>query len=134
VRSWDLQVAILAKLRASTTLAALATGGIHDAAPQDVIFPHIIIGDGIGVPADTDDSLGGDPVTEIHAWSRYRGKKEVKQIADEVYSILHRQPLVVSGAAFTDCFIESREIFLDNDGLTRHGVQRFRVLLDDIER
>jgi hypothetical protein len=132
VRSWELQEAIYTKLSGWAALSALAAGGIHDHVPQDVEFPYVVIGDNIATPADTDTTQNSDDVVIIHTWSRYRGKKEAKQIQQAIYDALHQKVLSVSNAVFIDCNLTFQEIFLDDDGLTRHGVQRFLFFVDEV--
>lgn len=132
MRAWDLQTALRALLLAHTPLMALATT-VYDHTPQDAEFPYVVIGEGSGGRDDTDDSVGADHMVTIHTWSRYRGLKETKQIQQELYNALHRQAFTVDGALQIDCNLEAEETFLDEDGLTRHGVQRFRVLLDEVD-
>lgn len=133
MRSWDLQQAIYDRLTGYADLMAIATA-VYDHVPQDAVFPYVVIGEDIANPHSVDDSLDTDHVLTVHAWSRYRGEKETKQIQQATYAALHREPLTVASSVYVDCEIESQETFLDDDGLTQHGVQRFRVLLDDIVR
>lgn len=132
MRGWELQQAVYAALTGSASLMALATGGVHDHVPQGTGFPYVVVGDELSNPADTDDILGAEHMISVHTWSRYAGMGEARQIMQEVYTALHRSRLVVEGAAFVDCLIDSSQVFLDEDGLTRHGVQRFRVLLFEV--
>ena len=131
MRALDVQTAIYDKLVASSELAALATGGIHDHTPQDTPYPYVVIGDDIGTQIDTDDSLDSDHIATIHVWSRERGRTETKEIQQSIGKALHRQPLTVAGATFTDTQLQNAESFLDDDGLIRHGIQRFNVMIDD---
>lgn len=133
MRTWDLQTAVYDRLTSASALMALITG-IHDHVPQGEEYPYVVIGEDLATNADTDDTLDSDHVVTVHTWSRYRGQKETKEIQQQIYSALHRKPLAVGNAVFVDCVQESQETFLDDDGLTRHGVQAFRVFLDDLER
>jgi hypothetical protein len=47
-----------------------------------------------------------------------------------LYEALHRQELSIIGGALVECMAEFQESFLDPDGLTRHGVIRFRLIVD----
>lgn len=127
---WELQKAIFTRLNAFAALTALIDA-IYDHVPQDPTFPYLQIGDDTSVPFDTHDSQGSDNTITIHSWSRYRGKSEIKQIQRETYNALHRFSLVVTGVTTVDCEWEFADSFKDPDGITRHGVQRFRVMLDE---
>ncbi|KKN71037.1 hypothetical protein LCGC14_0424540 [marine sediment metagenome] len=146
----ELQTAILTRLSGFTDLTDLlatdadGTGpAIYDHVPQEVsdddgtgstpnpFFPYIRIGEYTAIPFDTHSSSGSDNTITIHSWSRYRGMLEIKQIQRQTYLALHRFNLVVAGVDMIDSQWDSADVFLDDDGLTRHGVQRFRILLDE---
>jgi hypothetical protein len=101
-----------------------------DSVPQESAFPYIVIGDDTSIPFDTDDSLGSETTCTIHVWSRHRGRKEVKEIMRTLYEALHRAEFPIIGGALIECQAEFEESFMDADGLTRHGVIRFRLLVD----
>jgi hypothetical protein len=144
MRALELQEAIYARLTGFAALTAIATGGIHDHVPQDVAFDedddddelpdaYVVVGDDTATPADTDTTVNTDHVATVHTWSRYRGFKETKQMQQAIYDALHRNPLTVSGAVYIDCSVVFQENFLEPDGLTRHGVQRFMFLIDEVD-
>lgn len=112
--------------------ARLSTVGtpVYDNVPQDTAFPYIVIGDDTSIPFDTDDSIGSEATCTIHVWSRYRGKKEVKEIMGAVYASLHRASFAIADGALIECVSEFAESFVDPDGLTRHGVIRFRLIVE----
>ena len=95
-------------------------------------FPYIVLGNDVSEPWDTDDTLGETYVCTIHAFSRYQGKKEIKEIVAAIYTALHRQAanLSATGYRFVDCLYEYSEIFDDDDGATRHGVCRYRITIE----
>jgi hypothetical protein len=57
--------------------------------------------------------------------------KETKNIEKEVYSLLHEQSISVSGASFVNCRCEFTTDIAEDDGVTRHGVMRFRAFVMD---
>lgn len=131
MRSWELQQAVKSRLATWPALAALSAS-VYDHTPKDVDFPYVVIGQDLATPFEVDDVLDADHAVTLHQWSRYRGQKEVKQMQQASYSALHRNPLTVTDATYVDCNLQSEENFLDDDGLTRHGVQRFIFLLDEV--
>ena len=133
MRSLELQEAVFARLNGSADLKAIASA-VYDHVPEGAVFPYVVVGEDLASPFHIDDSLDTDHVATVHTWSRYRGQSETKQIQQTVYAALHRNPLTVADAEYVDCNVETEESFLDDDGLTRHGVQRFRFLIDDIVR
>lgn len=102
----------------------------YDHVPQESAFPYIVIGDDTSIPWDTDDSIGSETTCTIHVWSRHRGRKEVKEIMRTVYESLHRAEFAIIGGQLVECVAEFEESFMDADGLTRHGVIRFRLIVD----
>jgi hypothetical protein len=132
LRALDLQGAVNDRLTSYAPLMALLAGqGVYDHVPQggDELFPYVVVGEAMVTPDDTDTSLGAQHALNLHAWARHRGRAEVKAIQDQIYDALHRVPLTVGDAVFVDGQFEMAQDFVDEDGLTRHGVQRFRFLL-----
>lgn len=103
---------------------------VYDNVPKNASFPYVVIGEDTHVPFDTDDSLGSESTVTIHVWSRYRGKKEAKQIQGEIYDALTRQELELDGYDLITIEFEYSDVLLDPDGITRHGVQRFRAIVE----
>lgn len=101
---------------------------IYDYVPQNAVFPYLTLGDTRAENFDTKDGVGINQLITLHAWSRYRGQKEMKDILKAVNLALHRSSMTVSGYNFTDCRFESAETFLDDDGLTYHGLCRYRLI------
>lgn len=123
-----LQRAIYLALTGSERVMAQVTG-VYDATPQDEAFPYITFAADSEEQWDTDDSRGFEAIAEIHVWSRFRGQGEVKRIQRAIYNALHNVNLTVIRHNVVLCLWESAQQFVDPDGLTRHGVQRFRVIL-----
>jgi len=125
----DIQKAIYAKLTGSTSLMALVSG-VFDHVPPKQAMPYIVIGDDTAIDYDTDNSVGVEATCTIHIWSDYRGRSEAKKIMAAIYSLMHRQPMAIAGLTVIDVQCEYQEVGVDPDGLTRHGVMRFRVVTD----
>lgn len=110
---------------------------VYDDVPQpadpgdDANFPYITIGEDSLTFADTDDSNRVEASITVHTWSRYQGKLETKQIQGEIYSSLHRAELVATGYNFVTITMQSTTSALDADGVTRHGVQTFKLILEE---
>jgi len=124
-----LQKAIYDKLTASTSLMALVSG-VFDHVPPKQAMPYIMIGDDTAIDWDTDNSTGFEATCTIHVWSDYRGMAQAKNIMGKIYSLMHRQTLAMTGYNVVDVCCEFEEAGVDPDGLTRHGVMRFRVVTD----
>lgn len=103
---------------------------VYDDVPGDAAFPYVVVGEDTHIPFDTDDSLGSESTLTLHVWSRYCGKKECKEIMALIYDALTRQALVLEAHYLITIEFEYSEVLLDPDGITRHGVQRFRALVE----
>jgi len=122
-----LQTTVYNALSADATLVSAVTG-IYDFVPEGTAFPYVKVGDQTMVDDGTKNKKGNDFTLMIHAFSRYRGSKEIKEIMSLVYDVLHESSLSVSGA-FNNMRFEFSDIIKENDGLTTHGMQRFRVFV-----
>ena len=136
MRNAELRNAIVSTLKAHVGLTALlaqdpldGTPAVYDHAPQDVKFPYEVVGELTGVDHDTDDTLGWDTDVVIHQWSRFRGFDEVESIQRQTDLALNRVEPVVVDARIVTLHRVSVEGVLDPDGLTRHGIHRFRAII-----
>ena len=105
---------------------------VYDDVPQGSAFPYITIGEDSFIYADTDTENYNQVAIVIHTWSRQTGRKEVKEMQDLVYNSLHRANLVQAGYNFVTITQETAESFYDADGITRHGVQSFNLLIEEL--
>ena len=126
--SSELQQTVFNALDQSSTLQNLVTD-VYDFVPESTAFPYVKIGEQTMVDDGTKDKKGSDFTIEVHTFSRYRGSVEIKNIMSVVYDILHESSLSVSGASLVNMRFEFSDIIKENDGLTSHGVQRFRVFV-----
>lgn len=130
-----LQVAIFDKLKNSVQLGALIKG-IYDNPRQikkpesNDEFPFITIGNDTVRPWDTDTELGTDADVTIHVWSRANHRLECKQIQDAIYNALHRQEISITGRNFVGCDMVNQDAQRDEDGLTIHGIQTFKLIFE----
>lgn len=92
-------------------------------------FPYVVIGYDDIQPFDTDDQTGAEIEFEIHVWSTYEGKAEVKQLFEQIYGLLHRQSFSISGAVVVDCLHTFSTI--PEVGATKyvHGITRYRLTI-----
>jgi hypothetical protein len=131
------QIAVYSALVANVDLDLLVNGRIYDAQPltlgsQALTFPYVTIGEDTHADWSTDTESGDDATITIHTWSRYNGRKEIKEIQGLIYSALHRASLTLSGYALVSIDWISSDSVIDVAGETRHGVQTFRLLLDKL--
>ena len=123
-----LQQTVFNALDQSSTLQNLVTD-VYDFVPEGTAFPYVKIGEQTMVDNGTKNKQGTDFTIEVHTFSRYRWSVEIKNIMSVVYDILQESSLSVSGASLINMRFEFSDIIKENDGLTTHGVQRFRVFV-----
>lgn len=126
----EVQRTIYQTLSGDTTLGN-DIQGVFDHVPQNQAFPYVVIGDDTQIQWDTDDQNGHEVTVTLHTWSRYEGREQVKRIMGRIYDLLQSQNLSVSGYNTVYVLFEFSETLLDPDGLTRHGVQRFRFVIQE---
>lgn len=124
------QEIVLAKLKASSSLMALITG-VFDFVSEDTKMPYVTIGEDIHNDWSTETSNGTDCNITIHTWSNYLGRRETKLIQGEIYNALHKTTFTVSGYNVVLCDFLKSESFVDADDETRHGVQSFRLIIEE---
>ena len=103
--------------------------GVFDEVPEGTATPYVTLGYGTAIDYGTKDTDGGSYTVTFHVWSEYRGSKECKQIMDRIHTLLHNHSLSVTGFNLINLRFEFSEILRDPDGITRHGVMRFRAVI-----
>lgn len=128
---FGVQEAVYGALMDNTALQGLIGNPprLYDVVPPAAIFPYTMLGDMVVRDFDTKEQTGFEQTFSLHIWSRYRGRKELKSIMETIYSALHDAGLSVAGASFISSRFQSAATNLDPDGLTLHGVMRFRIVV-----
>ena len=130
--SFELQKTIFSKLNTDATIKNTLSATVHDHVPQGTAFPYIVIGEETMTDDESTKDIDFNNFTlTIHVFSRNRGRKEAKNIMARIYELLHTQSLSVTGATHVNTRFEFSDIIREEDGLTYHGVQRFRTILHD---
>ena len=131
----QITTAIIAKLKGDAALTSqLTTYALSPAVfthvPQKLeSYPYIVLFD-IGIDgADNDANLGFDGVLNIHSWSDNRDMLVIGNIQKAIYDALHHAELTMTGYNLVELHQEFTTILRDPDGITLHGVQRFRIIL-----
>ncbi len=135
--SWALHQAVYTALRTESALITLAGDGasperakVFDHVPQDTTVPYVTLGPTTGLPWDTKDSDGMEHSFEVHCWSQYAGQKETKQMMAAVVDALDNVALTVTGHTLVLLQFTFGQTLNDPDGITYHGVLRFRALIN----
>ena len=129
IGSFALQSSIYSALNNDSNLTGTLGATIFDDVPENSAYPYIVLGEDTANEYDTKDVKGSTSSLTIHVWSEYKGSKETKQIMDRVHDLLHDSNLSVSGYNLINLRFEFSDIKRDPDGITRHGVMRFRAVL-----
>jgi hypothetical protein len=124
------QDAVYDTLMASATIQAVIgnPARLYDHVIPGVLFPFVAFGDMQAEPFDTKDRTGMEQILSLHIWSRYRGRKEIKDISKAIYNVLHNASLTVTGHEFVSCQFAGAEMRFEDDGLSYHGILRYRVV------
>lgn len=125
--SLGIQSAIFTKLTDDSTLMGLVTG-VFDSLPSGQTFPYVVLGEDTETAANTLASIGREVTVTIHIFSQYAGTKEAKQIAGRIIDLIERRTLSASGITTYSAVLDLCQFFTDPDGVTTHGVLRFRFL------
>lgn len=126
-----IQTAIFAKLNADLNKPVYSMGAV----PDNAIGQYVVIGADTHNEWDTDDEIGYESTVTIHAWdndSNTRGFGAIKTLMGQINESLHRASLSVTGYNFIGCQFEFSDAFIDADGVTRHGVMRFRIFTSEV--
>ena len=107
---------------------------VYDDFPgQDVAMPYVIMGEVSGRDWSDKFSAGQEVTSTLHVWSGYPGRKEAAEMMDKVLRALSSAALYL-GQEFRAVYsgLDLSEIIIDIDGVSRHGVLRFRYLIEEV--
>ena len=131
LHSFELQKSIYSTLNGNVTGIGGANVSVYDDIPENTSYPYVVLGEETAANNGSNTLDGVEHTLTIHAWSQYRGRREIKEIMESVYSLLHDSAITVSGASLVNIRNEFSQTLAENDGITRHGVMRFRVVVFD---
>jgi Protein of unknown function (DUF3168) len=130
--SLSLQKAIVAALTADAAVGTLIGDRIYDAPPRAVAFPYLTIGQTRVADWSTGTEAGAEHAVTLHVWSRERGRTQAYEIMEAVEAALHDAVLALEGHALVNLRFEFAEARRDPDGVTDHGIIRFRAVTEPI--
>ena len=103
---------------------------VYDHVPINTTYPYIELGEVTARDFATKTTDGMEQTITLHAWSRYAGRKQVKDILKAIYDTLNNAALSISGSTLVLCRFEFADTMREDDGLTYHGVARYRLIVD----
>jgi hypothetical protein len=130
--AWAVQAAVYSRLAATAPLTSLLTGGVRDHVPPGTPFPYLVLAEMRLRSLDTQQGGGHDITLALRSYSRGEGMKELRSIMAAVFDALHNASFTVSGQTLVLCQEIEAETRLEPDGLTRSGLQRFRIVTEPV--
>lgn len=134
LHSFALQQGIFTTLSSATLTDVDGTSivsRVFDDVPEGTVYPYVVIGEETATNFGTKDKDANEHTLTMHVWSQYRGRKEIKNIMSQLYTSLHNSAINLSGATLVNIRHEFEQTLLESDGITRHGVMRFRAVVFD---
>jgi hypothetical protein len=134
----EILIATIAALKADVTLTGLLSSyagspSVFTHVPQDLgeAYPWVSI---FGIESnqfDNDVTLGFDSTMTVHSWSNQRDMAEINNIKTAIYNVLHNNDLTYTGYSNVEFCQEFETTLRDPDGITLHGVQRFKIIMQE---
>ncbi len=121
----DYKPAVFAALNADPLLE----GRVSQVLEQDQPWPKVFFEDAGAVDWSDNCDSGLRAEVALHVGSKYAGDKEINQYMQAIHNRLHRANLVLSDSNLVLCQFIRHDIMLDSDGVTRHGIIRFELLI-----
>ncbi len=128
--SLALQKAVFAALVADSGVGALIGDRIYDAPPRNATFPYASFGEARASDWSTGTEDGAEHRLTLDVWSRERGKAECWAVLEAIQAVLNDAALTLDGQALVNLRFETAETRRDPDGITWHGVARFRAVTE----
>lgn len=127
-----LQQALITLLSADATLAALATGGVHDSVPQSASLPYVALAADSGEDISALGKVRVRRTLSLACYSRQGGRKEASDILNRVQALLNAQTLSVSGFTCISLRAVSSDIRLQSDGVSYRGTLQIVGVLEEV--
>ncbi len=125
-----LQKSIYEKLTEDSELLALISG-VFDHVVEGAQMPYVVIGDIQSRDWSSKSTSGSQMLTTLHVFSRGYGRKQASLIMDRIYELLHKGTLTLEGFALVAMRFEFGDVLLEADGITYHGLLRFRAFMEE---
>ena len=101
-----------------------SVGNVYDAVPENPQFPFLVIGDPEVSEGEVKDVGNNYIVFPIHIFSRYRGKKEVYSLVQDVLQIL---PLLEAINNLRAVIIGYDIFYQNEDDEVKHAIIRVKI-------
>ena len=117
----------VARIEAETTYT------VYDDMPEGAAYPYVVMGEMTARDWSDKFEPGQEVYSTIHIWSQYKGRKEAADMADGILQALSKSALDLAPnfrAVLQE--LDTNELIIDIDGITRHGVLRLRYLIEEV--
>lgn len=117
-------------------LTSQISESVYDHVPQDTNnndYPFVRLDPVQLQENDADSETGFIGTVQVICYSRYRGSKEVVDLANSVYNALHYYSFAdTTSFGITAMFQTSSTTTMLDDGLTRTSIQRFTIIFEPL--
>lgn len=120
--------AVYVALDATTGLTGIISESLSNTDP----FPKIWLEDGGADDWSNKDDNGLEAFVNLHVGSQKEGTKEIRGLMDKCHSALHNVDLVLTNGQSVLCQFVRHDVVIDSDGVTRHGIMRFKLLVSEV--
>lgn len=124
----DYVKAVYAKLNATSGLTGIVSESLNDTDS----FPKIWLEDGGADDWSNKDDNGLEAFVNLHVGSQKEGTKEIRGLMDKCHGALHNVDLVLANGQSVLCQFVRHDVVIDSDGITRHGIMRFKLLVSEV--
>lgn len=133
--SVPLQRALFETLTSSQDIENAMGGDVraYDRVPTNPTFPYLTFADAQLIDdGNTCNDDAFEVFIDVHVWSRDVGQVQAKDIAAAVRTAV-KDGFLVPGWIMTSITVQTIRHFMDQDGLTAHGVVTLRILIQPAE-
>lgn len=134
----ELLIATIAALKADATLTSMLSSyagqpSVFTHVPQDLggAYPWVTIYGAESNQFDNDATLGFEGTITVHSWDDTRDMGVINNIKKAIYDVLHNNSLTYNGYCNVEFAQEFTTTLRDPDGITIHGVQRFKFIMQE---
>ena len=127
-----LQAAVLACLRADSSVSALLDGRIHDEPPATPSYPYVTIGRTETRPWGGLNGEGVEHAVTLTCVSRFGGAEEAKAVVAAMRAALHGAELTLTDHRLVNMRATYSDVFRGSDWRSTFGVLRVRAVTEPL--
>lgn len=128
----ELQIAVVNRLLADLSVAAIVGTRIYDGPPKEPQYPYLSLGPQDAVFEDMDDVDGIEITMQVDCWSRDGNRLwPTRNLAHVVSRALHHAKLELPTHAVAWIEVEQTRAFMDADQETSHGVIVLTAMVEE---